>query len=168
MTADSLSSGSVAFPVEGAFSPSVGIGDAENDDEAEGEAEDGGAVGGDVVFVDGGPGIEEDDFDVEEDEEHGDDVEFDAEAGLGVAEGEHAALVSAVFHGVAAGGFASKSGEDQGGDGETGCDDDLEEDGGVVFQHEGRGRTAFGRLAGSGAASTAGMVPDGENRNPCS
>ena len=144
MTAVWSGSGSVAFPVQGAFSPGVGIGDAENDDKAEGEAEDGGAVGGDVVFVNGGPGVEEYDFDVEEDKEHGDDVEFDAEAGLGVAEGEHAALVGAVFHGVAAGGFACDGGEDQGGDGETGCDDDLEEDGGVVFQHE-RGGDLLGR-----------------------
>ena len=91
----------LGFPVEGALHDGIDVADGEDGDEAEHTKEDGGGVSlGDEVAIDDRPGIHENDLDIEEDEEHRDEVKLDTEAGLGVAGGGDSAFVSGVLGGV--------------------------------------------------------------------
>ena len=123
------------FPVEGALHDGIDVANGEDADKAEHTKEDGGGVAlGDEVAIDDRPGIHENDLDIEEDEEHRDEVKLDTEAGLGVAGGGDSAFVSGVFGGVCFGGFAEENAGDESGGGEADGDDDLEKDG-KVFAH---------------------------------
>ena len=126
------------FPAEGTFFQGVDVGDEEDGDETEHAEEHGGDVSpGEEVFEGDRPWVQEHDLDVEDDEEHRDDVEFHAEARLGIADGEHATLVGAVFHAVALG---AASDDDAGGEaagGEADGDDDLQDDRDVLVEHLG-------------------------------
>ena len=82
-----------------------------------------------------GPRVHEDDFDIEDDEEHGDEVEFDGEAWGSFADWQHAAFVGGVLGGVAAGGAAEDDAEGKGDGGETDGDEDLEEDWEEIGRH---------------------------------
>lgn len=66
------------------------------------------------LFIDDGPRIKEDYLDIKEDEQHGDKVEFDGEAGAAFADGQHAALVSGILNPAAAAEFADEDGSDKG------------------------------------------------------
>ena len=125
------------LPIEGALFEDVDVGDSEDAGES-GHAEEGHAAVGFVlheVRILNCPWIHEDDLDVEDDEEHGDEVEFHAEAWGSVADGEHAAFVGDVFHSVAAGPFAEDDAHDEHAGREAGGHEDLHEDGEVVREH---------------------------------
>lgn len=98
--------GSLGLPVESAFLNGVYVAKGENAREREHAPEDGGAVLDDRVFVDDGPRIHEHDFQIEQNEEHRDEIELHAETGLATCVGDHAALVGGVFGGVAFGSLA--------------------------------------------------------------
>lgn len=51
----------------------------------------------DEILEDDGPDIAEYGFDIEDDEEHGHEVELDGEAGGSITDGEHTAFVSFIF-----------------------------------------------------------------------
>jgi len=86
-----------------------------------------------------GPWIHEDHFDVEDDEEHRDEVELDREARSTIADWHHSTLVGGILGGVPLGGFSQDHAEGQGYDGEAGGDQDLEEDGKELIGHGGTG-----------------------------
>ena len=56
-------------------------------------------MGGKHVLVDDGPRVKKDNFDVEQDKEHGDEVEFHGHAAGTLALGQHAALVGGILGG---------------------------------------------------------------------
>lgn len=88
-----------------------------------------------------GPWIHEYDLDIEEDEEHGHEIELHREARRAFANGEHAAFVGRIFGGVIAARAAEHNAECEYGDRKTECNDDLEKDGQVLFRHgDGVGR----------------------------
>ena len=128
-------SGRLGFPVQHALFPGVAEGSEQDGGKDEGKGEDGRPKGGEVVLIHDGPGVEEDDFDVEKHEQHRHDVEFHAEPRLGIPDGQHAALIGAVFDHIPFGGLPEQSRGDEGDDREPGGDDQLKQDGKVVFQH---------------------------------
>src|SRR5688572_15972994 len=102
-----------ALPVEGAFFQSVNVTDEENAEEGKHGTENQIRIGEEHFLVNDGTWVEEYDFDIEEDEEHRDEVEFDGEAGVAFADGEHAAFVGSVFDFVAAAELADGDGKDE-------------------------------------------------------
>ena len=79
-----------------------------------------------------GPRVHEDDFDVEEDEDHGDNVKFNGKAGCGASDGIFAAFVGFVFGLAGAGSFAEEEGKDDAAEGNRKGGGDLDEDGKVL------------------------------------
>ena len=68
---------------------------------------------GEHLFVDDGPRIKEYDFDIEQDEEHRDEIEFHGHARVAFADGEHAAFVGDVLDFAALAFDAEKDGDDE-------------------------------------------------------
>ncbi len=85
-----------ADPFEIAETPEVDVADHDDGEEDEHVDEGGGAE----FLEDGGPGVEEGDFDIEDEEDEGDDVEAEIELDPALAEGEFAAFVGGEFVGV--------------------------------------------------------------------
>jgi hypothetical protein len=120
-------------PVEVAKAPQIGEADEEHaeeeehvDDGDEADVEDGLAelCGQVASAAEGdGPGIEEGDFDIEDEENEGDDVEAKIELDPAGTDGWLAAFVDGRFFGV------GHVGADQGADGEVGEDEDSAEGG---------------------------------------
>src|SRR4051812_21969835 len=125
--------GGAADPVEVAEAPEIGKTDQQDAEEEEhiddghsADFEDGGAelcgqVGG--AAVGDGPGVEEGDFDIEDQEDEGDDVEAEVELDPAGADGGLAAFVDGGLFGV--GDF----GADECADGEVGEDEGRAEGG---------------------------------------
>ena len=88
-----------------------------------------------VVFEDDGPNVAKDRLDIENHEEHGDEVEFDRKAGGTVADGEHAALVSFVLHSFGFASLAEVKAHDEGDSCEPYGEDNLEEDREEIEKH---------------------------------
>jgi len=82
-----------SFPLQRAFAPDVDQAHRQDADEHQHLHESEPPQG----LEDHGPGIEENCFNVEHDEEHGDDIEAHRVAAAGVADGVHAALVRHVL-----------------------------------------------------------------------
>lgn len=82
------------------------------------------------------PGIHEDDFDIEDDEKHRNEVEFHAETRLAVAYGEHSTFVGGVFDDAAFAGLPDEDAEKERDPSESAGGDRLHEDGQVVFEHD--------------------------------
>ena len=122
--------------------PAVGeAGDDEAGEEEHGP-EDGPRLARHLAECDG-PRVEEDDLDVEDDEEHGDEVEFDGEARVGGAARLHAALVGGVLGGGSPGALAEQQRDGEGPEGDGGREDQLDQEGDELVAH----RQAF-RIAG--------------------
>ena len=91
---------------------------------------------------DRGPGVHEDDVDVDDEEDHRDDVEADIEPPVGVADGDHAALVGRLLAGPGAARADQQRDRDVS-DGEPDPDDQQQHDrrpggaGGVGLGQEG-------------------------------
>lgn len=122
-------------PFEGTFLQGVEIRHEENADKAEHCPEEDCCALGDLFAIDDRPRIEKDDLDIEKNEQHRNEVEFHAEAGLALADRVHPAFVGGVFRPVGRGAFAQKCAGDERGDRETGGDHNLEKDGNVVGKH---------------------------------
>ena len=95
------------LPLQGALAPDVGQAHHQDADEDQHLPEAEPPQG----LEDHGPGIEEDGFNVEHDEKHGDDVKAHRVAGAGVTDGVHAAFVGEVL-GVAVRLFAQELGQE--------------------------------------------------------
>lgn len=102
----------LVVPFECAFSENVNVGDGENCGES-GHAPKYGVAVLEQLFEDDGPRIHKHDFDVEQHEKHGHEVEFDAEAGLCFTDRQHTALVSRVFICIRSGGFSKQVAHNQ-------------------------------------------------------
>jgi len=103
----------LALPVQSAFLECIDVGDGEESCET-GHAPKNHCAFGDEILEAHRPRIHEDDLDIEDDEEHGDEVELDAEARGPFSDGEHAALVRC-FLGVVMGAFfAEENAESEG------------------------------------------------------
>lgn len=144
----------MSLPSQRAFLQGVDVGEGEDAGEA-GHAGEGGriATGDEVAELDG-PRIHEDDFNVEDDEKHRDEVELHREARSAIADREHAAFVGGVLGGVAFGGLSEDDAESQGHGGEAGGHQNLEEDGKELIDH--RRDWLFDR----------GLVPGCQVKNP--
>src|SRR5215469_5590639 len=90
-----------------------------------------------VVAVYDGPRVHEYDLDIEQNEQHRDQVKFHTESRLGFTLGDHAAFVGRVFDGIS---FASPA-QDHAGEhchaSESECDDHLQQDRKVILYHKG-------------------------------
>lgn len=124
----------LGLPVEGAFFQGVDVSDSENGSEASEAPEDHCAFL-DHVPEDERPRIREDNLDIENHEEHRDDVEFHAEAWGAFTDREHPALVWSVLHIRVTAFFTEKNTEDESNCGEANRSERLEDDGEVVGQH---------------------------------
>lgn len=75
-----------------------------------------------------GPRVEEYDFDIEDEEDHGDEVEADIEAFACGVDWGHARFVGFAFA-IALAGWAEDCGADEVHDGESRCSEEHDEDG---------------------------------------
>jgi hypothetical protein len=112
------------FPVKGTFIEFVEEADDEDEEEEEDGEEDRDIMGKEVS-IDEGPGGEEDDFDIEEDEEHGGDVEFNGEARVNGAFCWEAAFVGHIFDRIGRSALAEDFGGDEDGNAYTEGQEDL-------------------------------------------
>ena len=97
--------------------------DARQDEEQHAGQEERGVAGAGAEAWEGdGPRIEENDFDVEQQERHGDDVEADIEAAFGGADGVDAGFVRAALDLALAAGAQQQRADDVGG-----CENDGHE-----------------------------------------
>lgn len=125
----------LALPVQGSFFESINVGNREESGKARHAPKNHGALTNEVRKADR-PRIHEDDLNVEDDEEHGDKVEFHAEARGSIANGEHATFVGS-FLGLVVGSFFTKEdAEAKSGAGKTDGGEGLKNDGKVISQHD--------------------------------
>ena len=87
------------------------------------------------VLEDNRPNVAEDSFDIEDDEEHRHEVEFDREAGSSIADGKHSAFVSFVFDAFGFASFAEVEAHDEGDTGKSYCEKNLQEDRKEIRKH---------------------------------
>src|SRR6478735_6428677 len=113
-----------AFPIKHAFSQRVNVSEHENGNETE-HAPENDRVPMDHVAINHRPRIHEYDFEIEQNEEHRDQVKLYAESRLRFADGDHPAFISRSFDPTAAAGLTQKHADDQSRAGETDRDDDL-------------------------------------------
>lgn len=125
----------LGLPVKGAFFQGVDVSDSEDGGEASEAPEDHRAFLN-HVSEDESPRVREDNFDVEDDEEHGDDVEFYTEARGALTDRKHSALVWSVLHFRITAFFTEENTEDESNGGEANRRERLEDDGKVVGQHD--------------------------------
>lgn len=121
----------LSVPAEDAFGPGVEVGYQEDEDEDDhlGQEEGGeGVVLEDGVGEEGGEGVEENDFDVEDQKDHGDEIKAHVESASGVADGDHAGFVGDGFAGVLGFWAENNRGEDHAGGGDD-ADDQEKNDG---------------------------------------
>ena len=84
-------------PLKRALLQRIQVGDKKNSDETEHGKEKYFCSSRNLLAVNHGPRIEEDNLDVEKDKKHRHEVEFDAEAGLTIADWIHAAFVGGIL-----------------------------------------------------------------------
>src|SRR6516164_2204903 len=89
------------FLVQCAFLQRINETDHEDYNETEHATEDGPPIFVDVIPIRDGPRIHEDDLDIEEDEQHRDQVEFHAKARLRFSHRQHPAFIGRILNGVA-------------------------------------------------------------------
>lgn len=126
--------GDLALPIQRTFLESVNVGDGEEAGES-GHTPKNHAAFLDEIGETHRPGIHKDDLDIEDDEEHGDEVEFDTEAGGAFSDGDHAALVRSFLGGIVASFLTEEDTESKGGTGKANGSEGLKDDGKVVVQH---------------------------------
>lgn len=103
----------LAVPFKGTFFEGVDIADEEDSEERHHASEDEVGILDQHVAVDGCPRVEEDHLDIEEDEQHGYEVEADSHSGYAGALGQGAALVGGVLDFGASANFSEEDGEAQ-------------------------------------------------------
>jgi hypothetical protein len=102
-------------------------------EEEDAEEPDGGGIGAWVEGGEGlGPRVEEDDFDIEDKEDHGDEIEADIEAFTGGVDRGHPGFVGNAFSGTFSA-WAEDCGSDEVHDGESCGGEEHEEDGEVCI-----------------------------------
>ena len=123
----------LGLPIQGAFFKCVDVGDGEDACEA-GHAPENDGVSWltDEVDKADSPRIHEDDLDIKNNEEHGDEVEFNAEAWGSFTDGEHAALVGGFLGVVMSAFFTGEDTEAEGCAGEADGGEGLKDNGKVV------------------------------------
>ena len=121
------------LPVERAFFQRVDIPDHQDRNETQHAPEDRFAFD-DRFFVNDRPRIHEHDLEIEQDEEHRDEVELHAEARLGFALRDHAAFVGRVLNASASAGLAEKDADEQRGDSKPNRHHDLQQQWEVIAQ----------------------------------
>ena len=126
---------SLGLPVKGAFLQRVDVSHRKNTCKA-GKAPEDHRAFLDRIAEGEGPWVGEDDFDIEDDEEHRDEVELHAEAGSAFTDGKQSSLVRSVLHLGIASLFSKENTEAERDGGEADGDDSLEDDGCVVGEHE--------------------------------
>src|SRR6516164_7188106 len=89
------------FPVQCTFLQRINETDHKDYNETEHATENGPPKFLDVIPIRDGPRIHEDDLNIEQDEQHRDQVEFYAEARLRSPQGQHPAFVSGILNGIA-------------------------------------------------------------------
>src|SRR6267154_2476371 len=112
------------LPIKDAFSQRVNVSDHENGNETE-HAPENDRVPVDHVAINHRPRVHEYDFEVEQNEEHRDQVKLYAESRLRFADRYHPAFISRIFDPIAAAGLTQKHADDQSRASETDRDDDL-------------------------------------------
>ena len=132
----------LGLPVQGTLFNRVDVAEGQDTYEGEHTPEDGGAVLQNGVFIDHRPRIHENDLQIEQDEEHRDEVKLDAETGLRSLVGDHAALVGGVLGGIPAGGFSEQEADQQGAAGKTNGHEHLQENGKIITLHEAKRKTS--------------------------
>jgi len=108
------------LPVEGTFFHSVNVAHEEDSEERNHGTKYHVASGriGQHLAVNDSPREHKNDFDIEKDEEHSDEIKLHAEAGVGLANGEHAAFVGDI---LGPGANPAFGGEVSGDDGKYQC-----------------------------------------------
>jgi hypothetical protein len=122
------------LPVECAFFESVNVADHQDRYEAEHTPEDHFALH-DRLFVNHRPRIHENDLEIEEDEQHGDEVKLHAEPRRRFPLRHHAALVGHILCARPLAGLADQNANQQGRGSKTYRDDDLQKDRQIFLQH---------------------------------
>jgi len=101
----------LAFPVKRAFLERVNVSDNEDAHEREHAEENG--IGGRRIrehgFVDDSPREHEYDLDVEQDEQHCDQIKFNRQTGVSLSNREHPALVCGIFRLANTAGFSKQN-----------------------------------------------------------
>lgn len=139
------------LPVQGAFLNRVHIAEGQDAYEGKHTPEYGGAVLHNGVLIDHRPRVHENDLQIEQDEEHRDEVELDAETGLRSLVGDHTALIRGVLGGIPAGGFSEQEADQQGAAGKTDGHEHLQENGKIITLHNATRKTEdHGRRRSSG------------------
>ena len=90
--------------------------------------------------IDDGPCVHENDFDIEEDEEHGHEVKLDRKAGVGRADGVLAAFIGLVLGCGPAAPLADDYGRNERENGKADCQHNLQKDRDVILwnlRHDG-------------------------------
>ena len=142
-------------PIEGALLDRVEVPGEEDDREGGEYSEDVHAKLLEILAVDNRPGVEKDDFDIEEDEEHRHEVELHAKARLGAGLRNHSALVGDIFSPSAAADPAQQEATHPGEQREADTADDMDDEGGKLRQlgiHKSVTRktgTELGRMRGA-------------------
>src|SRR6185295_11238313 len=113
-----------ALPIKHAFSQRVNVSEHENGNETEHAPENDG-VPMDHVAINHRPRVHEYDFEIEQNEEHRDQVKLYTESRLRFADRDHPAFISRIFDRIAAAGLTQKHADDQSRAGETDRDNDL-------------------------------------------
>lgn len=109
----------LAVPFKRALFEGVDIADEEDSEERHHASEDEIGILGQHVAVNGRPWVEEYHFDIEEDEQHGHEVEADSHPGYAGALGQHTAFVGCVLDLGSAANFPEEDGEAEHAAGET-------------------------------------------------
>src|SRR5207248_9872435 len=131
--------------IERAFFQRVNVADHQDADEAEHAPEDHAAVR-DRFFVNDRPRIHEHDLEIEQDEEHGDEIELHAKARLSLALRNHPAFVGSVFRRRASPGFSEQHADEKRRRGESDCDNDLQENRQIFLNHSRPRRLRLNRI----------------------
>ena len=124
----------LVLPIESLFLDFVEKADGEQAEKQHHRTEDEVGVLRQLFFVNDRPRIQKNYLDVEEDEEHGHEVEFDGKSSAPFSDGKHAAFVGSVFGSVAAASFSKDHRCEQSAGGSEDDDKAEDEDGNVFFQ----------------------------------
>lgn len=124
-----------AAEVQRAFFQGVDIADHQDGNKTKHAPEDDGAVKFQEIPEDNRPWIHEDDLDIEEDEQHRDEVKLHTESRLRAGFGKHAAFVGEVFGGRAFSNPSENQVREQSDRGEPDRDNHMNQYGNIVLSH---------------------------------
>ena len=113
------------FPVQRPLLQGIDVSDHENGDEAKHAPKDQLALD-DHFLEDDSPRVHEHDFQIEQDEKHGDQVKLHAEAWLSFPLWYHSAFVGGVLYPRSSSSHSQKHTDEQGGNGKTDCNSDVQ------------------------------------------